>query len=226
MATNAEAEYVRPRGPNDGGAEFADTHGLDSLLLPFAYRETDPIYVGRKLSAAIADLRQTAATFRPYEPFEDDEVRPDVAIVRHHVHLRGSWQIDSYRRKHVNPNYVHVESFDHNVVTDTDERLRILDQMAATGIPTLFDLAPRFGLSPGELHAFCEAHDVGWQAKRREGRRRLARTARVAVEWGYSLEAVADALPLTTAALGQWIAEYGEMEYVPDDPSIGISGGE
>jgi hypothetical protein len=219
-----DVKWVRARPPEGGAHDWAEKRDFDPLLLPFGYRETDPIAVGQQLSSYIEGLRPTAATFAPDEGLDASADRP---ILGHLLELRGSWQLDSAGRpKFVNPNYVHRGSFDHNTVVDTDERLAVLDRMAATGMPTLFDLAPRFGLSAGELHAFCEAHGVNWRAKRRAGRRRLARTARVAVEWGYSFEAVADALPLSTAALGQWIAEDGQMDYVPQDPSLGIQGGE
>jgi hypothetical protein len=223
VATNTEQTWASARPPEEGVEQWADRYGLDPLLVPLAYRKTNPIEVGQKLSASIANLPETSARLLPRRVFDR---KPEPDILRHHMELRGSWKITrTGRRKFVNPTYVHIESFEQDTVTTTDERLRVLDRVAATGMPTLEDLAPRFDLSLGELHAFCKAHDVEWAEKRRAGRRRLARTARVAVEWGYSLSAVADALPLTTAALGQWIHEYGQMDHVPQDPSLGIRRG-
>jgi len=223
VATNADREWIRPRSPDEGPESWADRHDVDRLLVPFAYRETNPIEVGQTLAECIDGLRPTAATFNPYEAFED---RPEAVVLNHLLEMHGSWEIDGYRSKWVNPGYVHLDSFDHGTVTDADDRLAVLDRLAATGVVFLEDLAPRFGLATRGLEAFCYEHDVDWRAKRRAGRRRLARTVRVAVEWGYSVGEVCRALPRPNETIRDWMHQHGQMDVVPEDPSLGVGGGE
>jgi len=221
-AATGDADYNRARGPEDGGREWCDQHGFVRRLTPFAYRKSDPVTVGEYLSREIASLRPTAATFAPEDAFPDDYTY-DPAVVKYHLQLRGSWRIGTAGRpKYVNPNYVHLGSNDPNTVTDTSERTEILDRMARSGIPRLSDLAPMFGLSTADLREFCRENDGGGRDRWLSGRRRAARTCRLAVEWGYSERAVADALPVANSVVYHWLRGPGALDWVPTDPSLGV----
>jgi transposase len=223
--TNAETGWNRPRGPRDGGREWCDRHDVDRLLTPFAYR-TDPIVVGQKLAAHLDSLRETAATFHPSDAFATDE-NPEFQMVHYLLELHGAWSLGSpSSTKWVNPNYVHLESFERGTVTDTEERLEILDRLAGAGVVLLADVAPRFGISERSVEKVCERHGFDWRPKRRMGRRRIARTCSLAVEWGHSTQAVADALPRPRNTVYGWMRDHGELDRVPEDPSLRVGGDE
>ena len=221
MAINESSTQAAIRGPEDGGAEWCERHGFNRLMVPFAYRETDPIQLGRDLDAYIMSRRPTAATFVPGRALD---FQPDPVALQYHLALRGSWKIEtSDRPKYVNPDYVHVRSFGHGIIEDTGERLDVLDRMARSGIPELGDLAPMFGLTTRELEVFCEQYDVDWREKWLRGRERTIRSCCLAVEWGYSPREVAESLPVADSVVWHWLQSHA-LDDVPRDPSFGLSG--
>lgn len=220
MASSERGEWnTRPRAPRGGAKEWCERYDVHRLLTPFAYRETNAIRVGERLHATIEGLRPTAATFRISDAVDG---HPDPAVADLLVGIRGAWQLSTANNpKYTNPDYVHLGSFDHGIVSDDCERVEILRRLADTGVPRLADLAPRFGMTMAELEWFCEREQVGWRERRREGRRRLKRTCMVAVSWGYSVERVARAYSLPVRVVWHWLAGM-DSSWVPADPSLGI----
>ena len=219
MAINESRTATTPtRGPKDGGKAWCDQHGFNRLLVPFRYRESNPIEIGSDLSEQIRTRRPTAATVAPDEAFD---YQPNAEILEFHVRLRGSWRLKrAGRPKYVNPGYVHISSFDHDIIEDTDDRLDVLEQMARSGIPHLRDLAPMFGLSTVELREFCEQYDVDWHETWLRGRERTIRSCCLAVEWGYSPCEVAASLPVKDTVVWHWL-QSNALDRVPRDPSFG-----
>lgn len=214
-------------------AEWCERHGVIGALLPFDCRATDSFEQFCAIAAAIDDLRPTIATFRltdlepPGDAFARIEQRPTGAgVVPTQLHMLGAWE---YRdtaagQRWTNPRYCHDHPWQTPQCSDA-ERREILRDAASLGVLDRRDVAPRFGITAGSLRQWISRKDVAWEARRYQGRQRLARTVYTIYKWTDRTEqGVIAPFPVPDGTLKAWIQKFvreDETWSVPADPSNG-----
>lgn len=207
------------RQPSRGSGDiqdWCDQHGVIRELMPFAYREVDPVDLAAEIRSGLDDLPDTAATFALKDVTDDAKAISGVTDAL--LLAVGSWRTPrehSSATRWVNPNYPHQKALDD---ISTDRRLEHCRRAASVGTVQLGDLAPRFGVGQPALSIWLDGR-MDWRAERREGRRRLARTLRTAVAWGHDRSAVTALWPLEQATINQWLSAHASEFDVPSDPS-------
>lgn len=220
-----EPPFTPPNHGNMPVSDWVDHYGLVPGLVPFDYRDYDPLDAVSDIRDILDSKPQTAARVTL------SEIRDAVGFTTGSVYslealmeIAGSWRISDHfsdRSAWANPNYVHgVET----PVTDADERRATLRRLAGYGTLTHAAIAPRFGLAnAGSLRRWVSRHDIPWSEWRIDGVRKMARTAHLTQRWtDHSETDIADALDTPAGTLKGWIHNHARTDSsfdVPRDPS-------
>lgn len=222
------------RGHGVSLQQWATEVGVIPALIPFEYRDYDPVAFVAEFRDAISDVPATKATFstpeiRDATGNKDRVVNPSFEQL---VRLARSWQYSdgshyvvsdttTATTRWVNPEYVHVVDLEPSI-TDPEYRIEELRRAARLGILSTSDLAPRFGVRTCKgVQKFCARHDIPWREWRTWGRRQIARTCRLVSEWSaYSVADLADILDCATRTLQDWVYNRYAADFEPPaDPS-------
>jgi len=186
-------------------------------LLPFDCRATDSFEQFCAIAAAIDDLRPTIATFRltdlepPGDAFARIEQRPTGAgVVPTQLHMLGAWEYrdTSSGQRWTNPRYCHDHPWQTSQCSPA-ERREILRDAASLGVLDRRDVAPRFGITAGSLRQWISRKDVAWEARRYQGRQRLARTVYTIYKWTDRTEqGVIAPFPVPDGTLRAWVQKF------------------
>lgn len=210
-------------------AEFCEQHDLIDEFVPFEHRAYDPWELARAFDAEFEALPKTAATLTANILFERVAGTRDVWTnrIRTPLYLIGSWPLDDpdgRPGRWVNPYYPHERAL---APVDVESRMSHLETCAKLGAFRVEDLTPRFGVGIRSLERYTSNREFHYGEARRQGKRRLARTAITAKEWtGRSLRALARPLAVHYNTLRTWTYRFcrdADWE-VPDDPSLGGGG--
>ena len=229
-------EVLPPREPHGTTNEvslsgWAFEYGVIPEQVPFELRNYDPISFVQDVRQGVADAPVTKATFSTAEVREYTGLKKNGAgsNLRSLIRLAGSWELSDGSHfdepnppaRWVNPNYIHVTALDPSI-KDRRYRVEELRRSASIGLLSSADIAPRFGVEHGDgVHEFCRRWQIPWGDWRQWGKCRLARTAKLAWEWGaHSKGTLCDAFGLPRTTLHDWIHEHYAADFeVPADPS-------
>lgn len=184
--------------------QWAERHHLLPALTPMDYRIGDPIDQLQTVREGIDSLPRTAATF-PTSEFVDGETAHSYATSGHLptlFWLCGAFRCDktSTGYRWSNPEYLHGSVHRESWGTRA-QRVAFARQVAPLGTVGVADIARHFGTTADTLRGQFQTADFDWARRRRAGRRRLARTVELIVDWTeYTYQAVCDALGMSPAA--------------------------
>lgn len=206
---------------------WAEAYGLIPRLMPFEQRAGNPIAVVETIRSHLDGMPPTAATTRlsyiqDEFPFRGARV-PDVEPL---LEMLGSWnsqvnENSNLERSWVNPDYVHLKSFEPNV-TDAAERREIIERVAGYGVVQVKDIAPRFGMTERATTRWMHRHEIPWTELRHAGIGRMARTCCTIAEWTEWTQAdIARSLDIEPSTLRSAIQEHARTVgfEIPEDPS-------
>lgn len=207
-------------------SEWTEYHDLLAALLPFGYRDADPIGQFVRLSDGVADLPRTAATFKTSDILGEKQNFERGFAASTHVttmfRLLGAFKHSetSTGWRWSNPNYIHG-SVHREPWGSTDERVAFARDAAALGTLEIEDVARHFGVSTSAMRTCLSNAGFEWSAARNDGRERLAKTVETVVEWsGREYLDVVDPLPTTYSAHRHWVVNYvGDDWTPPEDPT-------
>lgn len=206
--------------------EWAATHDVLPSILPFAYRETEPIDLLATLSDGLDALPATAATFKVSDLLGDAETFARSFGATEHIDtmlaLCGSFQCDetSTGKRYSNPHYIHG-SVHREPWGSTAERVAFAERMAHLGAVERAAVARHFGVETQTLSWAFDAHDFAWDAHRQAGKARFVRSVETVVEWtGRDYVAVLDPLPVSYSQHRYWRDRFVDDDFEPPaDPT-------
>lgn len=211
-------------------ATWAFEYDVIPALVPFEYRDFDPVNAVQNIREAIAESPPTKATFSVPELEEicAQTARYNRSYFRTLIRLAGAWAYDdgSYYlenrmvKRWVNPAYVHAKSMD-PTITDPQARIEELRHAASLGIITLDDIGPRFGITEGGVYEFCTSRGIPWTEWRKWGLRRFSRTVKLVRDWtDYSEKSLGEAFGVPESTIGDWMRLFYAADFEPPaDPS-------
>jgi hypothetical protein len=220
---------VQPRG-SVTVRQWCRAFDVIDALLPFGYKSYDPIEYVRGVRKAVEDAPPTKASFTVSELTNDIDHR----VVSHGNYLpvllrtAGLWEYCETSRhtlggattRWANPEYIHAHAAP--AITDERERVEELRRSASLGIFVNRDIAPRFGgESKSTVRQFCQSRGIPLNEWREWGRRRMARTLKIAFEWtDHTFTDLSEVMGFTRNISNNWVrGDYAADFDVPEDPS-------
>ena len=207
-------------------SEWVDYHDLLAALLPFGYRDADPIDQFVRLSEGVADLPNTAATFKTSDILGEKEAFDRGFAASTHVEtmfrILGAFKHSetSTGWRWSNPNYIHG-SVHREPWGSTAERVAFAREVAALGTVEWMDVARRFGVEKQTLTYHFDKAGFDWPSARDKGKARLARTVETAYAWtDREYREITDPLPISYSAFNHWRRDLVADDFEPPaDPT-------
>lgn len=203
-----------------GLTNWAEEHGLIHQLLPLEHRENNPIEILTTLSNHFDEWHRTKATWRYREvPIPNSAIRGCEEQGLLLPNFVGSYMVQESNRKTrwTNPNYVH--GHDATAIMSMDQ-LEFIKENAHMGILSCRELADRMDLNYRTIQYHCR-ENIGktWGELRREGQKRIVRTALAIAEWtDYTRTELARLFTIPESTFRDWM-DFVDFE-IPPEPIL------
>ena len=177
----------KPKGTQSGNqpvhvTDWCEHHDLHMALMPFDYRDYDPLEACRSIKDTLDDLHPLAQTF----------MAKDCGI----SNLAGSKTINpllqlygvtkmrdtSKGMRYYNPQYEHYDACI-DPIEDTEERLAFYNRFKHNPWLDSVWYGKHFGITQQGVTKWLKRHGHSIQAGRKEARKRLARTLYTIIQW-------------------------------------------
>ena len=206
--------------------DWAATHDVLPSILPFAYRDSNPVAMLRTFAAEIDALPRTAATFKVSDLIGDaDEFARTFGADQHvetHLALCGAFQCDqtSTGKRYSNPNYIHGSVHRDSWGTPA-ERVAFAERMARLGAVPLDAVGRHFGLSRTGISDALRAEGFTWNAERQAGKARLACSVETIAAWtDWDYTEILRPIGVDYRAFRYWRSTYVDDDFEPPaDPT-------
>lgn len=227
---------------------WCEAVGVWAPLVPFASRHHNPIDILDALRQGFERAPVTRATVKMADwdhdnpAFGGDDV-PELEapsgvagdMAQDFIPFLGGWRIPSHgtggHSTYVNPNYCHLESMsvdprwddvEHTFDSDAEARSYVIRRWASFGRHSGVDVATRLGVHKDTVSKWCLEHDIDWEARRKDGLARLARTVELITAWtSETVYSLAPKLGVAHSTLRDWRNRHvRDTEWAPPiDPS-------
>lgn len=223
-------------------AEFGDEYDVDHELLPWQYRETSLLDVGKAIEECLDQLPPTSVGFTAADMCDASD-RIDTTNAAANISgcmylLHGAYPLpdSGVPRRYANPDYVHRFADDALPrVTDPDKRRAWLERYAMLGIIPSETVAAHFGMAvdPDDHDDVVDAVETMARSlgvtrgSCAVGRDRMGRVFAITLAWTEAAVAdVATAFSVSAETVRQLTGRVREKGFsVPPDPSAPGRGG-
>lgn len=199
---------------------WANERGLLVELLPFGFRQHDPIAELRALQAQFDEWPKTKATWSVDE-YDGSLTNFHATHETPATMFTGAYRIQRSNgsSRWTNPRYVHDHTLE---VVSGKSKLDYYLDAARIGVLDISDVAPRFGVTKSGVDKYLRYHGYQWGELRRDGQTRFARTVKTIDNWtDYSLAEIAVCVPQSPRTVQRWVSQHAADYEPPVDPSRG-----
>lgn len=213
--------------------QWEAAHDMHVVLLPFEFQDTNPLILAARAQRKIAEAPPTRRRFYAADIAGDDVIvgaAPGYdARIQRLLEACGLWHYGdtARRKKYANPEYVHRSSFpdpfaDLSPGKRRAERIDFARRHAAYGYYSLEDVASRLAMPVDDLRALLDDDGFEWDARRADGRLRMAKTAATIIDWcgePWTYAKVDALFGQPEGTFESWAQEIDDEWVPPEDPT-------
>lgn len=216
MSTDSYSSTTRRKHLQTG--EWAETEGLFHELLPYGYRESNPLEILTALRETYESLGNYKQLWQSSHVVDETGLSVSPRQYRRLILFSGAWPVYTHREgnphSYANPLYTHEK---YPAINDTARRKELLAQ--TVDIPHWTDsrLGQAFGITKHGARKYRLRHGDSIDGHYNQ-LDRLARTVKTINHWGYTYKEIGEALPYKWKTLHKQVENLAQDYTPPSNP--------